>query len=137
MGHREFAIEPSKADPPTFSVAGRSFKCLAEPPAGVLTDILTAIGGDVPVQAQGIVNFVTGCLTDADAEAFELLIHDKDTVVPLVTLGAVVEFLIEEYNGRPTTPSSVSAGGSTPTPDTSEDGADSAESNSTALGSSD
>lgn len=125
MAHRSFDLAPSKADPPTFSVAGREFKCLPEPPAGVLTDLITSADGSPAVQAAGLIGFISGCMSDADAEQFLLTIHDKDTVVPLDTLGAIAGWLAEEYTSRPTTPSSSSQSGVTATPVTSEDGASS------------
>lgn len=127
MPHREFTLEPSTADPPTFSIADREFKCLPEPPAGVLTDFLATAHGDVAVKLSGLVGFISGCLSDAEAEAFELLLHDKDTVVPLATLGDIAQWLAEVFTGRPTTPSSSSPAGSTPPVDSSGDGASSPE----------
>lgn len=125
MAHRSFELAPTRTDPPTFSVAGREFKCLAEPPAGVLTDFIATADGTTAAQVSGLVTFIAGCLGDVDAEQFLLTIHDKDTVVPLDTLGAIAEWLAEEYTQRPTTPSSSSQPGVTTTPATSEDGASS------------
>lgn len=122
MAHRSFDLAPTRTDPPTFSVAGREFKCLPEPPAGVLTDLITSADGSAGMQAAGLIGFIGGCMSDADAEQFQLTIHDKDTIVPLETLGEIVEWLVTEYTNRPTTPSSSSQPGATPPPATSEDG---------------
>lgn len=122
MAHRSFDLAPTRADPPTFSVAGREFKCLPEPPSGVLTDLVVATSGSVGQQAAGFVSFLTGCMPDVEAEQFLLVIHDKDTIVPLATLADIAGWLIEEYTGRPTTPSSSSSPGSTQPAATSEDG---------------
>lgn len=123
MAHREFTLTPTQADPPTFSVAGREFKALPEPPAGVLTDFVATADGSVAAQLSGLVGFIAGCLPEADADAFVLLIHDKDTIVPLKTLSDIAQWLSEAYTGRPTTPLSSSQPGSTPTGATSEGGA--------------
>lgn len=123
MAHKDFTLAPARDDPPTFSVAGREFKCLPEPPAGVLTDFVATADGTVASQVSGLVTFIAGCLSDADADQFLLTIHDKDTIVPLETLGDIAQWLSEEYTGRPTTPSSTSPAGSTTTAATSEDGA--------------
>lgn len=133
MAHRSFELAPSKHDPPTFSVAGREFKCLPEPPAGVLTDLITSADGSAGMQAAGLIGFIGGCMSDADAEQFLLTIHDKDTVVPLDTLGEIAGWLAETYTSRPTTPSSSSQPGATATPATSGDGASSPTSTPPAL----
>lgn len=125
MAHRSFELAPTRTDPPTFSVAGREFKCLPEPPAGVLTDLISSADGSPGAQAQGLIGFIGGCLSDTDAESFLLTIHDKDTIVPLETLGEIAEWLVAEYTARPTTPFSSSQPGATPPPATSEDGASS------------
>lgn len=128
MAHRDFTITPTQQDPPTFSVAGREFKCLPEPPAGVLTDLIASAEGSPVAQTIALVGFISGCMSDADAEAFQLLIHDKDTIVPLETLGHIVEWLTEQYSDRPTTPPSSSPAGSPPTAATSEGGSSSTDS---------
>lgn len=135
MAHKEFSLAPVREDAPTFSVAGREFKCLPEPPAGVLTDLITSAIGATAQSVPAAVEFITGCLPDADADAFVLMIHDKDTIVPLETLAQIVEWLAEEYTGRPTTPSSVLPVGSTATVAQSEDGASGAVSTTPGLGS--
>lgn len=123
MPHREFVLNPTTADPPTFSIAGRDFKCLANPPAGVMTDLVISADGSPSAQTAGLVGFIKGCLSDAESDAFSLLIYDKDTIIPVETLMQIAEWLVTEYTDRPTTPSSSSQPGSTPTAATSEDGA--------------
>lgn len=123
MAHKDFSLAPMREDPPTFSVAGREFKCLPEPPAGVLTDLIAAAHGATAQSVPAVVRFIAGCLPDADAEQFVLTIHDKDTIVPLETLAEIVQWLAEEYTGRPTTPSSTLPAGSTTIAAQSEDGA--------------
>ncbi len=126
MAHKDFELSPTEADPPSFTVAGRTFKCVAEPPGGALADLFwTFQGNDITLRAAGLVRFISGCLPDAEAEAFDLTIHDKDTIVPLGLLSDLSTWLIEEYTGRPTTPSSGSATGLKPVAATSEDGSDS------------
>lgn len=133
MAHRDFTLTPTEKDPPTFSVAGREFKCLVQPPAGVLTDLVATADKSDAAKVSGLVEFIGGCLAEADAEQFELVIHDKDTIVPIDTLNDIAQWLIEEYTGRPTTPSSTSQPGSTPTAATSGDGAPSPASGPQAL----
>ncbi len=128
MAHKDFDLTPSEADPPTFTVAGREFKCVPEPPGGALADLFwTFQGTETVLRAAGLVRFISACLPDAEAESFELVIHDKDTIIPIAVLHDIATWLIEEYTGRPTTPSSGSATGSGITAATSEDGSASAE----------
>ncbi len=127
MAHKDFELSPTEADPPSFTVAGREFKCVAEPPGGAMADLFwTFQGNDTPLRAAGLVRFITACMSDADADVFDAVIRDKDTIVSWGTLGEIANWLIEEYTGRPTTPSSGSATGLTPVAVTSEDGSDSA-----------
>lgn len=125
MAHKTFLIPQSTVDPPSFDVAGESFVCLPTPPAGVLFDVITAADGDVAAQANSTIGFLSGVLSDEDAARFVALIHSKDTVVPTDTLAEILQWVIEQYTERPTTPSSLSPVGPQPTPATSEDGSDS------------
>lgn len=125
MTHRDFELPVSDSEAPTFSVAGHEFKCLPDPPSGVLLELVGVVGQDVAVQARGIIAFLEGCLTEADVEQFRTVIHAKDIVIPLATLGSIAEWLAEVYAGRPTTPSSASVVGLPTTPAMSVDGSDS------------
>lgn len=122
MPHRSFDIAPTNSDPPTFSVVGREFKCLPDPPAGVMTDLVISADGTPSTQTAGLIGFIKGCLPDSEAEAFDLLIYDKDTVVPIETLMQIAEWLVEQYAQRPTTPPSSSPSGFTPPAATSGGG---------------
>lgn len=116
---------PTREDPPTFNVAGQEFKALPEPPGGALADFFWIYSSEVHVKAAGLVRFIEACMSDEQAEAFRIAIHDKDTIVPLSQLADIAQWLVEVYNDRPTTPSSGLVAGSTPTPGTPEGGADS------------
>ncbi len=128
MAHKDFLVPASTLGPPTFSIAGQDFTCLAEPPAGVLTDLIAAAEGTVSAQASSTTGFIEGVLPDADAARFNALIHAKDTVIPIELLSEILGWLVEQYTSRPTTPSSPSLPGPPPTPATSEDGSDSQDS---------
>ena len=144
MSRRDFPIVPSQVDPPVFVLADHEFRALPEPPGGVLADWFWTFGADIEVKAAGLVRFIAGCLPDEDtkdeatgvlysgARTFEEVIHSKDTIIRLPVLHEIVEWLMEEYAGRPTTPSSGSGSGSAGTSATSEGGASSAESTSPA-----
>lgn len=137
MTHRAFDVIPTTIDPPTFTLAGRHFTALAEPPGGAMADYFWLFTERIEVKAAGLVRFIKGCLPDDSAEDFEATIHDKQTIVPMRLLSEIAQWLVEEYAARPTTPSSGSADGSAATSATSADGLDSAVSTSAASGSSD
>lgn len=136
MSHREFLIPNASAEPPEFTIAGQRFRALPEPPGGALSDFFWIFGESAEVKAAGIVRFITACLPDrgieerrkggtvllGGAEEFDEVIHGKDTIVPLRTLQDVALWLVEEYSGRPQTPSSGSGSGSGETPATPGDG---------------
>lgn len=130
MSHRDFPITPAQYEPLTFTVAGHEFKTLSDPPGGALADLFWAYQGDMSAQAAGIVRFIEGCMSDEVADEFRLVVHDKDTIVPLAVLIDVCSWLVEEYTTRPTTPSSGLGIGSSPTPVSPEGGAGSQESTS-------
>ena len=125
MSHRDFPIVPTQFDPPTFSVAGHEFKALPEPPGGALADLLWTFQADTATKAAGLIRFIEGVLSDEAAEQFRLVIHSKDTIVPVQVLAEIAGWLVEEYTDRPTTPSSGLVAGSGSTPATPEGGADS------------
>lgn len=124
MAHKEFLVPQSTVEPPSFTVLGQTFICLPEPPAGALTDLIGSAEGSTVAQATAAVSFLAAVLPDADAARFEALIHAKDTVVPIEVLSEILQWVTEQYTGRPTMPSSTLQAGPQPTPVMSEGGSD-------------
>lgn len=134
--HREFIVAPSDRVPPEFTLAGQRFRALPEPPGGALSDFFWVFGASADVKAAGVVRFISACLPDkgveetaaggltllGGAEEFDEVIHGKDVIVSLSTLQDIALWLVEEYSGRPQTPSSGSGSGSGETPATPGDG---------------
>lgn len=126
MAHRDFTFTaPMQDDAPSFSIAGHEFKCLTQPPPGYLLDVVAAASSEVDVQVSAVTSFIEGCLPESSVEEWRLVIHDKDTIIPLATLVEIVSWLVETYGQRPTTPPSDSQPGASVTVGTSEGGSSS------------
>lgn len=95
----------SKGEPWT-----ESFRCVAEPPGGVLDDLATGItadeAGNRVYNAPSLVSFVRGVLVPEDEQRFVALAHDKARSVKLDLIGEIVMWLAEELFERPTGPAS-------------------------------
>lgn len=117
--------EGEEPDPVTFDLDGvgvltgepwaESFTCVPVAPAGVLDDMAASVvvdgQGRMTWNQVSLLRFLRGVLLDDDAERLDRLVHDKDRVVELQTLGEITLWLAEELVGPPTTrPSSSGAG---------------------------
>lgn len=110
MAHKDFTdtdeepIEVPAA--PTFALNGHEFKCLPVIPGGALSDIFWVMQSkDITARAAGICRFISQVMPDEAADEFDLLIHDKTTIVRMSKLLEISIWLIEEYTSRPSTPS--------------------------------
>lgn len=122
--HRDFSVasETRKKQPVTFTLEGQEFECVEEAPAAALTDFLGDVAGDhVGRSAAALVSFITSVLIDEDVPRFLDLVHSKETIIPIETVGEIVTWLVEEYSGRPTVRPSRSRGGPRTTPAGSTD----------------
>lgn len=122
MAHREFLVPTAEVDPPSFTVFDQTFVCLPQPPAGSLTDVIAMADGSAASQAAAVPTFFASILSDEDAERFNTLIHAKDRIVPLDMLVEILQWIVQEYTNRPTTPSSLLPPGANTQLATSEDG---------------
>lgn len=94
-------------DPLTFDFTGtidgeqwtEIFECLPRLPVGTIAEL-----GGWSFPASKGVEFVAGCLTQESEDRFRALIHDKVRIVNDFDLAKVVQQLLVEYSGRPTTP---------------------------------
>jgi hypothetical protein len=132
MAHRVFGIAPSDQQPVTFDVAGvlpngepwsERFTSVREIPSGVLDDLLATMSVDDQGRQTwnhvSLLRFMRGVLAAEDVARFEVLVRDKERIVPLDTLGELMMWLAEELTGRPTSRRSASQAGPPPTPITS------------------
>jgi len=120
--HRSFKAKSSRVEPVTFdltTVAGKvyEFECVPEAPGAVLTDFLGAAGSNhLGRSSDSLVAFLKAVIIDADVGRFDAVIHSKDDLVDIDTLGEIVSWLVEEYGGRPKALPSRSGRGPTRTP---------------------
>lgn len=127
---RHFSIDlgPSgliQDDPLTFDFTGEvdgeawveTFECLPKLPVGTIAEL-----GGWSFPASKAVEFVAGCLTQESDDRFRALIHDKTRIVNDADLAKVVQQLLVEYSGRPTTPPVASPNGAATTGITSTGG---------------
>ncbi|QOR55354.1 MAG: hypothetical protein SHS37scaffold145_5 [Phage 71_18] len=113
------ADAPEAAVPRTF-LEDRSANFTAVPvaPGGALLDFTEKVEPSTGARpAAAIIQFMRDVLIDADVPRFEELIHSKSAQVDVEVLGDITNWLMEEYAGRPTLPSSASSNGGTPTGD--------------------
>ena len=99
--HRSFHAATSEHVPLSFDMGAETFECVPKLPVGILADLTTGGTRGLP----WILDFLRAVLaTTDDEERFEEMIRSKDVIVDGEMLSNVVDWLLEEYTGRPTTP---------------------------------
>lgn len=133
MSHKVFEIEPTTREAPSFEIKGtrrerkpaegdnepewvevefsETFRCLPVLPPGFMKDYaLTALRlGGWPVAS--LIVYIMGCLEEDEEQRFDALTHDKAVRIESSLLSAISDYLSEEYNARPTKPSTRSRAG--------------------------
>lgn len=107
MRHAEFPVPEvgPNADGPTFTLAGETFRCLPEMPAGAFLGL--PADGIVTYSAAG--RFIRAVLIEDDEEKFDAALASKARIVGLDLLHPIFQYLLKAWN-----------------PDTAEGDADSA-----------
>lgn len=134
--HLSFKQEPNtkpRDEWVTFDISGtrlsngetwsEDFTCLPEVPGGALDDLTASVG----VDAQGrmtfnkvsVLRFMRSVIVEEDEQKFDAMVHDKDKLVQLETLGDMMMRVAEAIVGRPIGPRSTSQVGSRSNGDTS------------------
>ena len=110
--HRDFGAPASQDEPVTFMLYDQTFRCVPALQGRTLLDfIATSAEEDGAASAKAVLEFFDVALVAADLERFTALTSAQDTVVPLDTLASIMEWLVEQYAGRPTEPPSPSESG--------------------------
>lgn len=93
MRHADFPVDEvdPKAEGPTFTLAGETFRCLPEMPAGAFLSLLDQ---GSTFSASGM--FIRGCLVREDEARFDAVISGKERVVVLSRLPLVSDWLLSE-----------------------------------------
>lgn len=111
--HKDFGSPASSDEPITFNLYGQTFRCKAALQGRTLMEFI-ALSADEDNPASGakaILQFFDTALVNEDRERFAQMTTSDDHVVPLETLGSIMEWLVEQYAGRPTQPPSPSEPG--------------------------
>lgn len=122
---RIFNASPQEPDAPgpEFAIADHKFRARAYLPAGALSNLFYAgQASDLPARAVGFINLIRAALPGEQQDEFTDLVYGQELQVGIELLEEIATWLVEELCARPTTPSSGSLAGSTPTPATSEGG---------------
>lgn len=101
-------------DPIKFRLGGVEFECIARVPLGEAFDLMDApepTPENLAQSARVIARFVERLVVDRQQEEWRDLLRRRDDPIDEVTLIDLGTWLAGEYAGRPTTPSSSSAGG--------------------------
>jgi hypothetical protein len=107
--HRDFGSPVDQDEPITFTLYGQTFRCATALQGRTLLDfIATSADDNGAASAKAVIEFFDVAIVAADRERFNAVTSSEDTVVPLDTLAKIMEWLIEQYAGRPTEPSSPS-----------------------------
>lgn len=115
--------EPSTLPGPEFAIGEDKFQCRSTLAAGTITNLFYATqSSDVSLRATGLIRVIEAALDDESRDRFDTLIFSPDVNIPLGLLSEIATWLVEEYSGRPSRPSSGSQVGLKPTTATSEDG---------------
>lgn len=92
--HRDFDVperDPA-AKGPTFTLAGESFTCLPEMPAGPWMAVPNDLGGQAAIAGA----FILGCLLPEEEERFQVTTANKDRIVTLSVMHDILRWLLNE-----------------------------------------
>jgi len=99
-------------EPLSFKIQGEDFECIKQVQGKVLMEIVSmSQDADSSVSLELIEKFFSSVLLDESYARFEELLHDKDKIVSVETLGEITGWLIEQYTERPTQRSEDSSAG--------------------------
>jgi len=110
--HKSFEVRNvEEAEPLSFDLGGEEFLCYPEVQGKTILDIMkVAAEGDEDsrglLMAVSVLDFFVKVMPPEEYERFEKLMEDEKRIVPMDVLSEIMSWLIEEYTGRPTTPSS-------------------------------
>jgi hypothetical protein len=112
--HKSFDVENiDDLEPISFDLGDQTFTCYAAIQGKVLLDIMrVAAEGDEDTRgvmmAISVLDFFEKTMPPAEYIRLGKLMEDPKKIVKLETLSEIMSWLIEEYSGRPTEPSSES-----------------------------
>ena len=106
----------SSDEPITFQLYGKTFRCQPAMQGRQLIEFIAQSSVEDPSSsARAVLQFFDNAIVEADHDQFNEMTHSSETVVPMETLTEVMDWLVEQYTGRPTEPPSPSPVGDTTT----------------------
>jgi len=109
-------VAANSDEPITFQLYGETYKCQPAMQGRLLIEFIAQSSVEDPSSsAKAILNFFDSALAPDDRGRFKELTESEDRVVPMETLTEIMDWLVEQYTGRPTEPSSPSEPGDTST----------------------
>jgi hypothetical protein len=96
MRHADFPVEEvdPKAEGPTFTLAGETFRCLPEMPAGAFLGL--PADGIVTYTAAG--RFIRACIVEEDEPKLDAVLASKSRIVGLDQLHPIFQHLLKAWN---------------------------------------
>ena len=89
-------------EPVSFKLHEEEFFGVKQIQGKVLLDLIAKSNSDdASVSAQIMSDFFKYVLTDESYKRFDVLLHDKEKIVAVETLGEITAWLISEYSDRP------------------------------------
>jgi hypothetical protein len=111
---RNFGTPAASDEPIIFQIYEEEFKCRPSIQGRTLIELVSqADQADMAKAAGAILTFMDRVLVPSSRERFQEMTESDDRIVDMDTLSAVMEWLIEQYAGRPTEESSDSSDGPT------------------------
>jgi hypothetical protein len=86
----------------TFKLHGEEFTCVKELQGKILLDLVADSSTEEPAKVAATMNkFFKTVLLEESYERFDVLLNDKEKIVPVDVLAEITTWLIEEYSDRP------------------------------------
>jgi hypothetical protein len=115
--HRSFGSPVLSQDQPlTFDLYGQTFRCVPALQGVVMIEFIAqSASDDVGAGARAMLDFLRRVIRPEDRDRFFEMTNSDEFVVPMETLNELMEWLTEQYAGRPTEGQSPSESGSSTT----------------------
>lgn len=95
---------PSSDEPITFQLYGETFRCVPAMQGFAMVKFMVDASAeeDVGANASAIIDILNYALVASDRERFTAMAESEDRIIPLDTLTEIMDWLVEQYTGRPT-----------------------------------
>lgn len=116
--HKDFGspFAASSDEPITFTLYGETIRCKSAMQGRSLIDFIAQSSQDDPSSAaRAVLSFFDQAVVEEDHDTFNRITTGTETIVPMDTLSEIMDWLVEQYTGRPTEPPTPSPSGDTST----------------------